>query len=359
MRGSETPLTERYDAALFDLDGVLYLQEEPVAFASDGVAAARAAGMRIGFVTNNASRRAPVVVALLAKVGIEGSEAEVVTAAQASAALLAEELPAGASVLIVGAQGLADEVADVGLRPVRSADEKPAAVVQGYAREVGWEQLAEAAVALREGALWVATNRDFTIPSSRGPLPGNGALVAALVTAVRREPDVVVGKPHPRLHQESVRRTGAQRPLVVGDRLDTDIAGAVNGGADSLLVLTGVTEARELLSAGPGERPTYLAADLRGLAQPHPEVTSAPDGAACGGWTVRADGAGLVLGGSSDSSRSAGGASGSSGADVDALRALAVAAWALPGADSAEWAGPSNVEAEGDAAAAALRALGL
>ncbi|SHN47845.1 HAD-IIA family hydrolase [Cryptosporangium aurantiacum] len=338
LPGSETPLTERYDAALFDLDGVLYLQEEPIAFAPDGVAAARAAGMRIGFVTNNASRRAPDVVALLARVGVEGSEDEVVTAAQASAALLAEELPVGAPVLVVGAQGLADEVADVGLRPVRSADEKPAAVVQGYAREVGWEQLAEASVALRAGALWVATNRDFTIPSSRGPLPGNGALVAALVTAVRREPDVVVGKPHPRLHQESVRRTGAQRPLVIGDRLDTDMAGAVNGGADSLLVLTGVTEASDLLAAGPGERPTYVAADLRGLAVPHPAMVPSADGFTCGGWTTRVDGSAVVLRGSGSD-------------DVDALRALAVAAWSLPS--------PSAVKGEGADAAAALRALQL
>jgi glycerol-1-phosphatase len=342
LRGSEKPLTEQYDAALFDLDGVLYLQEEPIPQAPEGVAAARAAGMRIGFVTNNASRRAPVVVALLAKVGVDGSEDEVVTAAQASAALLAEELPPGSAVLVVGAQGLADEVADVGLRPVRSADEKPAAVVQGYAREVGWEQLAEAMVALRAGARWVATNRDFTIPSSRGPLPGNGSLVAVLTTALRREPDVVVGKPHPRLHQESVRRIGSSRPLVVGDRLDTDIAGAVNGGADSLLVLTGVTEAADLLAAGPGERPTYVAHDLRGLAVSHPAVT---DGGSCGGWTASADGSGVVLSGSGD--------------ELDALRALAVASWSLPGADAASWAGPSAVRGEGSAAVAALHTFGL
>lgn len=342
LRGSQKPLTELYDAALFDLDGVLYLQEEPIPHAPDGVAAARAAGMRIGFVTNNASRRAPVVVALLAKVGVDGSEDEVVTAAQASAALLAEELPAGSAVLVVGGQGLADEVEDAGLRPVRSADEKPVAVVQGFAREVGWEQLAEATVAVRAGARWVATNRDYTIPSSRGSLPGNGSLVAVLTTALRREPDVIVGKPHPRLHQESVRRTGATRPLVVGDRLDTDIAGAVNGGADSLLVLTGVTQAPELLAAGPDERPTYLARDLRGLASTHPEVT---DGGSCGGWTASAAGAGLVLRGAGD--------------PIDALRALAVAAWELPGADGSGWAGPSDVRAEGADAAAALSELGL
>lgn len=350
LPGSDTPLTERYDAALFDLDGVLYLQEEPILEAPAGVAAARAAGMRIGFVTNNASRRAPAVVALLAKVDIDAAEDEVVTAAQASAALLADVLPAGSAVLVVGAEGLADEVAAVGLRPVRSADARPAAVVQGYAREVGWEQLAEASVALRAGARWVATNRDATIPSSRGPLPGNGSLVAALVTAVRREPDSVVGKPHPRLHQESVRRTGARRPLVIGDRLDTDMAGAVNGGAHSLLVLTGVTEPADLLLAAPGERPTYVAADLRGLAASHPVVAVGPEGdATCGGWTVRAEHGRLILRPAPNGGND----------QIDALRALAVAAWTLPGADVPGWAGPGVVEAEGDAAVAVLRALRL
>jgi glycerol 3-phosphatase-2 len=345
LSGSDEPLTQRYDAALFDLDGVLYLQEEPIAHAGDGVAAARSGGMRIGFVTNNASRRPPAVVALLGKVGVEASEDEVVTAAQASAALLAEELPAGAAVLVVGAEGLAEEVAAVGLKPVRSADDAPLAVVQGYAKEVGWEQLAEASVAVRGGAKWVATNGDLTIPSSRGPLPGNGSLVAALTAALRRGPDVVVGKPHPRLHQESVRRIGAAHPLVVGDRLDTDIAGAVNGGADSLLVLTGVTDAAELLRAAKGERPTYVAADLRGLSRPQPAVVVEDRAATCGGWTAKADGDAVRLGGSGD--------------EIDALRALAGATWALPGADTADWSGPAAVTGEDEVATAVLRSLRL
>jgi HAD superfamily hydrolase (TIGR01450 family) len=342
LAGLSQPLTERYDAALFDLDGVLYVQEEPVPYAPEGVAAARGAGMRIGFVTNNASRRAPTVAALLNKVSVTASEDEVVTAAQASASLLAEEMPPGSPVLIVGAKALAEEIADAGLEPVRSADAKPLAVVQGYAREVGWEQLAEAMVAVRNGARWVATNRDATIPSGRGPLPGNGSLVAALVHALRREPDVTVGKPHPQLHQESVRRIGAQRPLVVGDRLDTDIAGAVNGGADSLLVLTGVTEPLDLVHAVAGERPTYVSADLRGLSASHPGVAAGDDGAfECQGWTVRADEGVLRLSGS--------------GEELDALRALAGAAWSLPGADAADWSGPAGFAAEGSEAENALR----
>lgn len=330
------PVTDPYDAALFDLDGVLYLQEDPIPHAADGVAAARAAGLRIGFVTNNASRRPDAVAALLTAVGVEASVDEIVTAAQASAAALADVLPPGSPVLVVGGPALAAEVADVGLRPVTSADEQPLAVVQGYAPEVDWRQLAEGCVAIRNGARWVATNGDLTVPSSRGPLPGNGALVAALGIALDRAPDQVVGKPHPRLHQESVRRTGARRPLVVGDRLDTDVAGAVAGEADSLLVLTGVATPRDVLRAPADARPTYLATDLRDLAVPHPDVDVADGTAACREWMVRGGDGALTLSGD--------------GEPLDALRALAGAAWTSGGAD---------VDAEGPAAARALVALGL
>src|SRR5262249_52481000 len=157
------------------------------------------------------------------------------------------------------------EVASAGLTPVATADAHPVAVVQGYARDVGWAQLAEACVAVRNGALWVATNADSTLPSPRGPLPGNGALVAALATALGRNPDVVVGKPAPKLFTVAAERAGASKPLVVGDRLDTDIEGAANACMDSLLVLTGVTDADGLLAARRGMRPTYVAADLRAL----------------------------------------------------------------------------------------------
>jgi ribonucleotide monophosphatase NagD (HAD superfamily) len=196
-------------------------------------------------------------------------------------------------------------VAAVGLRPVRSAADGPAAVVQGLAPETGWRDLCEAAVALRAGALWVAGNTDATYPSTRGPLPGNGAMVAALRTATGLSP-VVVGKPEPQLHRESVERVGARRPLVVGDRLDTDVLGAVRGGADSLLVLTGVTDREELLAAPAGTRPTYVSHDLRGLLAPHLPVVlhdgEARCGAALASWR---DGSVLVEGPADDALRAA------------------------------------------------------
>lgn len=277
----DRPLAEAYDAGLYDLDGVLYLGAQAIQHAAAAVGAARTAGMRAAFVTNNASRRPAVVAAHLTELGIPAEPADVVTSAQAAVRVLSERLPPRATVLVVGAPGLSEEVAAGGFTPVREASDDVAAVVQGYDRDTGWAELAEASVALRAGALWVATNADSTLPSPRGPLPGNGALVGALRIATGLEP-VVAGKPEPALHLESVARVSATRPLVIGDRLDTDILGAVRGGADSLLVLTGVADAEAAVRAPAGMRPTYLAWDLRGLLAPQPTVVVAGERAECG-----------------------------------------------------------------------------
>ncbi len=222
--------------------------------------------------TNNASRRPAKVAKHLTELGIPATAADVVTSAQAAVRWLVERLPAGSAVLVLGTDDLCDEARAGGLRPVRSADQGPVAVLQGLSPDTGWRELCEAAVALRRGALWVAGNADTTYPSPRGLLPGNGAMVAALVAATGQRP-VVVGKPEPELHRESVDRVGAHRPLVVGDRLDTDVLGAVRGGSDSLLVLTGVTGLDELLAGPLGSRPSYVSADLRGLLRPQTPVT--------------------------------------------------------------------------------------
>lgn len=280
LRACLEPLCRAYDAALLDLDGVLYLGPEPVREAAPAVAGARQAGMRTVFVTNNASRRPDSVAMHLTDLGVPTEPYDVVTSGQAAAHWLADRLPPGAPVLVVGTDALADEVAERGLRPVRTA-EGARAVVQGLSTTTDWEDLAEASVALRAGALWVAGNADSTYPSPRGPLPGNGALVAALRVATGREP-VVVGKPAPELHAESVQRVGARRPLVVGDRLDTDVLGAVRAGADSLLVLTGITDRAALLAAPAGSRPSYVGHDLRALLAPQPPVVLTGADATCG-----------------------------------------------------------------------------
>jgi glycerol 3-phosphatase-2 len=280
LGSSPTPLCEAYDAALLDLDGVLYLGSDPVEHAAEAVAEARRQGMRAAFVTNNASRRPAKVAAHLTELGIPASVDDVVTSAQAAVRHLATQLPTNSLVLVLGTADLADEVSEAGFRVTRDAD-GAVAVVQGLDPTTGWRDLAEACVAIRAGALWVAGNADSTYPSLRGPLPGNGAMVQALVTATGQQP-VVVGKPEPELHAASVERVDATRPLVVGDRLDTDVLGAVRAGSDSLLVMTGVTDRAQLLSAPEGMRPTYVSHDLRGLLVAHRAPVVVEGGATCG-----------------------------------------------------------------------------
>jgi HAD superfamily hydrolase (TIGR01450 family) len=268
--GSPEPLCAAYDVALLDLDGVVYRGEAPVPGAAEAIAAARANGMRVAFVTNNASRTPAAVAAHLAAVGVPAVADDVVTAAQAAATLLGTLVPAGAPVLVTGGEGLRVALSERGFALVASADDEPAAVVQGYAPDLGYADLAEAALAVRAGAVWVATNLDATIPTARGELPGNGALVALVAHATRRRPDASAGKPERALHDEAVRRCGARHPLVVGDRLDTDIEGANRAGCDSLLVLTGVTDEAALRAAPPSRRPTFVARDLGALLVPYP-----------------------------------------------------------------------------------------
>ncbi|BAL91324.1 putative haloacid dehalogenase-like hydrolase [Actinoplanes missouriensis 431] len=306
-------LAAGYDLVIFDLDGVVFLIDKPIPGAAEAVDRLRSGGTPIAYATNNASRRAADVATLLTGMGVSATPAEVLTSAGAAAALLAERFPAGAPVLVVGAEALRAEVRDAGLTPVGSAEDEPVAVVQGYGPEVGWKVLSEAALAVRAGAAWFATNTDRTLPSPRGPLPGNGSLVAVLRTALDREPDVVVGKPQPGLFTTAATLSRADRPLAVGDRLDTDIQGAVGAGMDSLLVLTGVSGPADLLAAPAERRPAFVAADLSGLFRPADEARVPATGGEAGGWRVSRDGDRAVLDGSGD--------------PVDALRLLCGVTW--------------------------------
>jgi len=312
-RGSEEPLDSAYDVALLDLDGVVYLGGAAIPGAAEALRKADAAGMRLAYVTNNAFRTPAAIAALLTSFGAPAAPQDVVTSAQAAARLLAERLPAGAPVLVIGGSGLRMAVRERGLRPVSTAAEKPRAVVQGYAPDLSYSMLAEGGLAVAAGALFVASNGDLTLPSQRGRQPGNGSLIQVIATATGVQP-LVAGKPEPPLHRESVLRTGARHPLVVGDRLDTDIEGAHRVGADSMLVLTGVTSPAEAVLAPPSQRPVYLAEDLSGLLEPHPDVIEKEGAFGCGGWTARLDGGGLELSGG--------------GRRIDGLRALCAATWA-------------------------------
>jgi HAD superfamily hydrolase (TIGR01450 family) len=339
-------VAESHDVALLDLDGVVYVGAAAVPHAAEALAEARSAfGMRSVFVTNNAARPPAVVAEHLTELGVPARPADVVTSAQAGARMLVDLLPPGAHVLAIGGPGVTEALRERGLVPVTTVDDAVAAVMQGYGPEVGWKQLAEGSLAIARGLPWVATNTDRTIPTPRGRVLGNGALVAALRHASGVEP-LVAGKPEPPLMRESVQRAGAQRPLVVGDRLDTDIEGATRSGIPSMLVLTGVTDWQDVLPAPPDQRPTMIGRDLRDLLRPAPQAQAQlADGyvlGRCGRARVRLP---LVDSGPPDSGRErdaadagwwlpdrwrvlgrAGGAE-LSDDDLDVVHALAAAAW--------------------------------
>ena len=307
-------LAEAYDVLLFDLDGVVYIGGTAIAGASQAIQQAKRAGAHVAYVTNNASRTPAAVAELLDGMGAPVTEANVVTSAQAAARMLAEKLPPKSKVLVIGATALRLAIRERGLIPVSSASDNPAAVVQGYGPGIDYTRLAEGGIAVRAGALFVATNTDSTLPGPRGTQPGNGSLVKVIENATGVAP-LVAGKPAPPLHRESVIRTGAKRPLVIGDRLDTDIEAAYNAGTDSLLVLTGVDNPRTVSLAPRNRRPTYIAENLHALLRPYPEVKTAGTSATCGEWTASAAGDGtLTLKGE--------------GEPIDGLRALTAAAWA-------------------------------
>lgn len=318
---SEVPLAQAFDLALVDLDGVTYKGHLPIEHAASSLNAARAAGMTLQFVTNNASREPHDVAAQLTGLGIASTADDVMTAAGACAALLRTRLEPGAKVLVVGGVGLLTAVREAGFEIVSSADDIPAAVAQGFAPDLTWADLAEAAYAVAAGAWHVASNRDLSLPTARGYAPGNGALVGAVVAATGVEP-ASAGKPEPTMYQLAQERTGAKRPLVVGDRLDTDLGGARAGGFAGLHVLTGVSTARDAVLAESHFRPHFIGVDLRALLEAHPAPTLVNNGWwECGDRAARVSAGQLEL--------DAGGPVG-----IDVVRAACAAVWETGVAES-------------------------
>lgn len=325
-----------HDVLLLDLDGVVYRGRRAVAHAVPSLLACREQGARTAYVTNNASRPPSQVVAQLRELGLQVADDDVVTSAQAGARLVRDRVGTGSQVLAVGGPGVSGALQAEGLVPVGRDDARGqvVAVLVGYGPDVSWRDLAAASYAITAGAVFVATNADLTMPTERGVAPGNGSMVAAVVAATGTEP-TVAGKPYRPLLDRAIEQTAAATPLVVGDRLDTDIEAARRAGLPSLLVLTGVTGAIELLGAPPGRRPTYVAADLRGLLARGMAVVAAP----CA--SVGEDG-GLQLGAAEAND------------PLARLRAAAAACWTA--ADAGRPPGPSS-SAMGALAADIDRAL--
>lgn len=274
-------LAQGYDAALFDLDGVVYLGPHAVPGVPEAIHELRGLGVRVGFVTNNAARTPATVAAHLVELGIEASEPDVVNSTMATLHMLSEQLPEGARVLAVGTEALAEQLAADGFTVVTSKDDRPVAVVQGYNPRIDWRLLEEGAFAIQAGADWFVTNPDLTRPTDRGLVPGAGTQLAVIQACVTITPKIA-GKPYPPLLEETVRRLGSERPIFVGDRLDTDILGANNVGMDSLLVFTGAHGKRDLADAERDYRPTAIGYDVSALLQPARVARREGDTVFCG-----------------------------------------------------------------------------
>lgn len=297
LGNTEGPLSKAHDLLVLDLDGVVYISGHAVERAPEALARARAQGLHLAFITNNASRPPAAVAANLTSLGVEAHAEDVVTSAQAAARLLSAELAAGDRVYVIGADGLEQALQERGLKPVTSAEDGPVAVVQGYGADVPWSQVRDGAILVRSGLPWVASNTDMTIPTAHGPGPGNGTLVKLVAEFAGRTPKVA-GKPEVALFDETLARVGGQRPLMIGDRLDTDIGGAVRVGWPSLLVLTGVTGLSELVTARPEERPTYVGANLDALEETHRQPEYDAGRWRLGGWTAAIEDGELAISGS-------------------------------------------------------------
>ncbi|MGJ0203516.1 HAD-IIA family hydrolase [Leucobacter sp. gxy201] len=307
------------ELVLADLDGVVYRGEGAIPGAIESLNLA-AESLRVAYLTNNASRTDHTVAEHLQQLGLRPTAEDIVTSPQAAVALLAEFAPAGSKVLVVGGDGLIDELEKAGYSWTRTAEDGLAAVLQGFAPHVGWEDLAEASYALAEGPNgeqlpWIATNTDWTIPRARGIAPGNGTLVSAVHTAVQRLP-VFAGKPETPIYEAAFDRFGTRNALMVGDRLDTDIKGAVAAGIPSLQVLTGVDRPKQLLAASKDMRPDFIVPTLAEMHEPYPVAETLRDGTVrVGSAKVRMDGHIVVVVAEGES-------------PLDLLRAGCLAIWA-------------------------------
>lgn len=306
-------ILEAYDALLLDLDGTVWESGRPIPAAVESIQQAQKAGLTTVYVTNNASRSAAEVAGMLAAINLDTPEEHVLTSAQSAVLLAREKYPAGTKVLIVGSPALKELADEAGFHVVASVEAEPQVVIHGHNSATGWAELSEAAYALRAGAEYIATNLDTSLPTKRGLAVGNGSMVAAVVSATGIQP-TAAGKPEPLMFHQAAHRIGSNKPLAVGDRLDTDLLGGKQAEMDTFYVATGVSKEVDVLQAPKEMQPTYLAADLSELSLPIAQLLPGPQG----GFTARAQGKTLVLGG---------GDSGST--PIQALRSAAAVAWSM------------------------------
>lgn len=282
MRPADPTFFDLYDALLLDMDGTLMHGANPIEHAASSVRAARERGLKIRFATNNASRTPQMVVEHLGTMGYEAFAEEVINSPMVAVALLKKQVAPPATVLAVGGAGLVEELKQHGYTVTREDAAEVAAVVQGFAPDVAWKDLAEAAYALNHGAAFFATNMDSTLPTEKGFAPGNGSLVRALIHATGIRP-VAAGKPEPGMFTVAAESAESARPLAVGDRLDTDLEGGNRAQVPTFHVLTGVSGWLDAVHAPAIQRPVFIRPDMSYLgmsaAQPVVEEQTAHLGA--------------------------------------------------------------------------------
>lgn len=304
-------ILKAHDSLLLDLDGTVWEGGQPLRCVVDVI---NSCGVPAVYVTNNASRSPEAVASMLSEIGLQADPEHIVTSAQASLVLMAVEIPAGSKVLVIGAESFRTLTREAGYQVVDSAEDKPAAVVQGMDKAIGWRELSEAAYAINNGAKFFATNLDTSLPTERGFAVGNGALVGAVAASTGVEP-ISAGKPEPAMFTYAAKKVGSKKPLAVGDRLDTDIAGGNAAAMDTFHVLTGVSGELELIEAPVAQRPNFIGAGFHELSLP---VAVAKPGAQ-GDFRARCDGYDIVLQGGNEKSTS-----------IQALRTVLEVAWAMP-----------------------------
>lgn len=277
--GSVKKLYERFDAVYFDLDGVLYRGLNAVEGAAEAVSEICHGGCGVAFVTNNASRAPEEVAVHLMELGIPAKSSEVVTSSQVAVEILQQHIQPGERVFVVGGVGVEEALRVAGFMPSRESRDC-VAVVQGFGPEVSWRDLAQASYLIQGGAIWIATNLDSTFPTASGIAPGNGSLVDAVRNAVGRDPDGVGGKPDRAMMKRTIAAVPGDRPLLVGDRYDTDIAAGIGAGIPTMLVLSGVTQTTDVWRAS--LRADYLCESVQGLVLTYPECNISGEDHLCG-----------------------------------------------------------------------------
>ncbi len=274
-----------YDVLLADLDGVVYEGDAAIEGAPEAIRALKSQGLPVGYVTNNSSRKPEAIAMQLAGFDVPCEPEDIIGSGKTAVDILKTMIPAGAKVLVVGGDGLRARVTEGGFELVSDSKDNPAAVIQGFAPDVSWRDLAEAAFSIQKGAKWVATNQDWTLPQEKGLAPGNGTLVSAVHTAVGQLP-VVAGKPEPAIFHTAVEHFGAKNALFIGDRIDTDITGANRAAIDSVLVLTGVSTRKEVIGIKAEGRPTYIIGSMSELLEPYKAPKKTKRGFSCDGAEV-------------------------------------------------------------------------